>query len=156
MISSPKQEDGYLNTSSSKLRHTLKVYVCRWSWCLPCGFDHIVPYFYVIYFGILLGNSQDCLLECICLSCFLLQLCQALQRPAREHKLFALTSQGRIWRVGCTACHRRTKMESKSQLLMQFIVRGVTTVAANRSMGRTGTDIAQKSDLGSFPSSISF
>jgi hypothetical protein len=27
----------------------------RWAWCLPCGFDHIVPYFYVIYFGALLG-----------------------------------------------------------------------------------------------------
>ena len=28
----------------------------RWAWCLPCGFDHIVPYFYVIYFGALLGE----------------------------------------------------------------------------------------------------
>jgi len=25
-----------------------------WSWCLPCGFTHIVPFFYVIYFAILL------------------------------------------------------------------------------------------------------
>ncbi|QDZ21766.1 sterol reductase [Chloropicon primus] len=24
------------------------------SWCLPCGFDHVVPYFYAIYFGVLL------------------------------------------------------------------------------------------------------
>ena len=23
-------------------------------WCLPCGFDHILPYFYFIYFTILL------------------------------------------------------------------------------------------------------
>lgn len=23
---------------------------------MPCGFDHIVPYFYVIYFGALLGK----------------------------------------------------------------------------------------------------
>lgn len=29
-----------------------------WSWCLPCGFDHIVPYFYVIYFGILLVHRE--------------------------------------------------------------------------------------------------
>ena len=26
------------------------------SWCLPCGFDHIVPYFYAIYFAVLLGE----------------------------------------------------------------------------------------------------
>ena len=31
------------------------VVICRWAWCLPCGFSHIVPYFYVIYFGTLLG-----------------------------------------------------------------------------------------------------
>ena len=30
---------------------------CRWAWCLPCGFTHIVPYFYVIYFGTLLGET---------------------------------------------------------------------------------------------------
>ena len=24
------------------------------SWCLLCGFDSIVPYFYAIYFGVLL------------------------------------------------------------------------------------------------------
>jgi Delta14-sterol reductase len=24
------------------------------SWCLCCGFDSIIPYFYAIYFGILL------------------------------------------------------------------------------------------------------
>ncbi len=29
----------------------------RWAWCLPCGFDHILPYFYVIYFGALLGKQ---------------------------------------------------------------------------------------------------
>lgn len=29
---------------------------CRLSWCLPCGFDSIIPYFYVIYFAILLGK----------------------------------------------------------------------------------------------------
>ncbi len=31
---------------------------CRWSWCLPCGFGSIVPYFYVIYFAVLLGMSN--------------------------------------------------------------------------------------------------
>ena len=30
----------------------------RWAWCLPCGFAHIVPYFYVIYFGALLGKAR--------------------------------------------------------------------------------------------------
>jgi len=32
-----------------------------WSWCLPCGFDHVLPYFYVIYFGALLvhRNARD-------------------------------------------------------------------------------------------------
>ena len=29
-------------------------WLMAWSWCLPCGFYHIVPYFYVIYFAILL------------------------------------------------------------------------------------------------------
>lgn len=24
------------------------------AWCLPCGFDSIIPYFYAIYFAILL------------------------------------------------------------------------------------------------------
>jgi hypothetical protein len=28
----------------------------RWAWCLPCGFQSIIPYFYVIYFGVLLGK----------------------------------------------------------------------------------------------------
>lgn len=31
----------------------------RWSWCLPCGFDHLVPYFYVIYFAALLGENPS-------------------------------------------------------------------------------------------------
>ena len=26
----------------------------RWAWCLPCGTGSIVPYFYVIYFAVLL------------------------------------------------------------------------------------------------------
>lgn len=29
-----------------------------WAWCLPCGLDDIVPYFYVIYFGILLVHRD--------------------------------------------------------------------------------------------------
>lgn len=28
---------------------------CRLAWCLPCGYQHVIPYFYAIYFGILLG-----------------------------------------------------------------------------------------------------
>lgn len=28
------------------------------SWCLPCGFDHIVPYFYAIYFACLLIHRE--------------------------------------------------------------------------------------------------
>ena len=43
----------------------------RWAWCLPCGFDHIVPYFYVIYFGALLGeqlhNLENFWKEYLCL-----------------------------------------------------------------------------------------
>ena len=34
------------------------------AWCLPCGFDHIVPYFYVIYFGALLGAPQAPIPRC--------------------------------------------------------------------------------------------
>lgn len=29
------------------------------SWCLPCGFSHIIPYFYAIYFTALLVNRQE-------------------------------------------------------------------------------------------------
>eukprot|EP00058_Branchiostoma_floridae_P000342 XP_002585830.1 hypothetical protein BRAFLDRAFT_62912 [Branchiostoma floridae] len=28
------------------------------AWCLPCGFNHVVPYFYVIYFTILLIHRE--------------------------------------------------------------------------------------------------
>eukprot|EP01006_Ploeotia_vitrea_P012373 TRINITY_DN32816_c0_g1_i1.p1 TRINITY_DN32816_c0_g1~~TRINITY_DN32816_c0_g1_i1.p1 ORF type:complete len:446 (+),score=203.50 TRINITY_DN32816_c0_g1_i1:42-1340(+) len=28
------------------------------SWCLPCGFDHVLPYFYAVYFGILLVHRE--------------------------------------------------------------------------------------------------
>ena len=27
------------------------------AWCLPCGYNHIIPYFYAIYFGVLLGKQ---------------------------------------------------------------------------------------------------
>lgn len=30
---------------------------CRWAWCLPCGSQSIIPYFYVIFFGVLLGGQ---------------------------------------------------------------------------------------------------
>lgn len=29
-----------------------------WAWCLPCGFTSPLPYFYVIYFAILLVHRQ--------------------------------------------------------------------------------------------------
>jgi len=29
------------------------------AWCLPCGFNHIIPYFYAIYFTALLVNRQQ-------------------------------------------------------------------------------------------------
>mmetsp|Transcript_7520 Transcript_7520/g.11896 ORF Transcript_7520/g.11896 Transcript_7520/m.11896 type:complete len:174 (+) Transcript_7520:246-767(+) len=33
-------------------------WVMAWSWCLPCGFDHIIPYFYAIYFAGLLIHRE--------------------------------------------------------------------------------------------------
>eukprot|EP00740_Mantoniella_antarctica_P014235 CAMPEP_0181374646 /NCGR_PEP_ID=MMETSP1106-20121128/16147_1 /TAXON_ID=81844 /ORGANISM="Mantoniella antarctica, Strain SL-175" /LENGTH=431 /DNA_ID=CAMNT_0023492673 /DNA_START=92 /DNA_END=1387 /DNA_ORIENTATION=+ len=33
-------------------------WLMAWAWCLPCGVDDIVPYFYVIYFGILLVHRD--------------------------------------------------------------------------------------------------
>ena len=33
-------------------------WLMAWAWCLPCGFAHVVPYFYVIYFGILLVHRD--------------------------------------------------------------------------------------------------
>ncbi|KAK9819327.1 hypothetical protein WJX74_006480 [Apatococcus lobatus] len=33
-------------------------WLMAWAWCLPCGFNSIIPYFYVIYFGILLVHRD--------------------------------------------------------------------------------------------------
>ena len=48
---------------------------CRWSWCLPCGFGSIIPYFYVIYFAVLLGKCEYSTLPglhaCLCFTCIL-------------------------------------------------------------------------------------
>lgn len=33
-------------------------WLMAWAWCLPCGFDHLAPYFYVIYFGVLLVHRD--------------------------------------------------------------------------------------------------
>jgi len=33
-------------------------WLMAWAWCLPCGLDHTVPFFYVIYFGILLVHRD--------------------------------------------------------------------------------------------------
>lgn len=33
-------------------------WVMSWAWCLPCGFQSPLPYFYVIYFAILLVHRQ--------------------------------------------------------------------------------------------------
>jgi len=44
--------DGWWGTS----RHInyLGDWIMSLSWCLPCGFNHVIPYFYSIYFAILL------------------------------------------------------------------------------------------------------
>ena len=33
-------------------------WVMAWAWCLPCAFDSIIPYFYVIYFAALLWHRE--------------------------------------------------------------------------------------------------
>ena len=33
-------------------------WLMAWAWCLPCGFDHVIPYFYVAYFGVLLFHRD--------------------------------------------------------------------------------------------------
>lgn len=33
-------------------------WLMAWAWCLPCGFETPIPYFYVIYFAILLIHRQ--------------------------------------------------------------------------------------------------
>ena len=35
-----------------------------WAWCLPTGFQSIIPYFYVAYFGVLLGEPSARALLC--------------------------------------------------------------------------------------------
>ncbi|CAI2167658.1 15639_t:CDS:2 [Funneliformis geosporum] len=43
-----------------KARHInyLGDWIMAWAWCLPCGFDDIFPYFYVIYFAVLLVHRE--------------------------------------------------------------------------------------------------
>lgn len=58
------------------IKYKWRLLLCRWAWCLPCGFDHVVPYFYVIYFGALLGeplHTTDFLLS-VCHMCWGLSL----------------------------------------------------------------------------------
>ncbi|CAG8439121.1 14822_t:CDS:2 [Cetraspora pellucida] len=33
-------------------------WIISWAWCLLCGFDDIIPYFYVIYFAVLLIHRE--------------------------------------------------------------------------------------------------
>ncbi|CAG8497788.1 11748_t:CDS:2, partial [Ambispora leptoticha] len=33
-------------------------WIMSWAWCLPCGFDNIFPYFYVLYFAVLLIHRE--------------------------------------------------------------------------------------------------
>ena len=33
-------------------------WVMGWAWCLPAGFDSLIPYFYVVYFGALLVHRD--------------------------------------------------------------------------------------------------
>lgn len=33
-------------------------WIMAWAWCLPCGFQTPIPYFYVVYFAVLLVHRQ--------------------------------------------------------------------------------------------------
>ncbi|CAG8746550.1 3676_t:CDS:2, partial [Dentiscutata erythropus] len=33
-------------------------WLISWAWCLLCGFDDIIPYFYVVYFAVLLIHQE--------------------------------------------------------------------------------------------------
>lgn len=33
-------------------------WLMAWAWCLPCGFNSVIPYFYVVYFGVLLLHRE--------------------------------------------------------------------------------------------------
>ena len=33
-------------------------WLMAWAWCLPCGFGNVIPYFYVVYFGVLLFHRD--------------------------------------------------------------------------------------------------
>ena len=38
--------------------------MCSLSWCLPCGFRHPIPYFYAVYFAVLLSMPRHPLACC--------------------------------------------------------------------------------------------
>ena len=38
--------------------HSLGDWLMSWAWCLPAGFSSPIPYYYVIFFAILLVHRQ--------------------------------------------------------------------------------------------------
>jgi delta14-sterol reductase len=38
--------------------NSLGDWIMAWAWCLPCGFTTPLPYFYPIYFAVLLVHRQ--------------------------------------------------------------------------------------------------
>ena len=66
----PQKDVGYIQTKrGSKLlccgfwglsRHPnyLGDWIMGVAWCLPCGFGHALPYFYAVYFAILLIHRE--------------------------------------------------------------------------------------------------
>ena len=43
-----------LNVAADVQGLNQRMRMSRWAWCLPCGTGSVVPYFYVIYFAVLL------------------------------------------------------------------------------------------------------
>ena len=44
--------------NTDRSRNSLGDWIMAWAWCLPTGFSSALPYFYVVYFAILLVHRQ--------------------------------------------------------------------------------------------------
>lgn len=123
---------------------------CSWAWCLPTGFQSIIPYFYVIYFGVLLGAAAAASAAALP---FMTQPCAL--RGAKgggsactlgiaadsQHPSHRPTPAAGLARTGAAALIRPLV----HTCLAQCTATSGTSTPAGSSMARTGTSTARLS-----------